>query len=192
MTFGSAPRRTAPEFHLSYLIGEPGTGKSTLAAHLTRALQHADRDKPFAHRLYLQSGVHELGKRRPDFPGTDALSMSVQPTVLEWMERARPFWVFAEGDRLGNGSFFAAASELGYQVRIWALVGEEAAALHRRLRGSEQDDQWIAGRRKKVYNILESGAHPVYRLDAGGRPDHLEAQMLNADDPVVSQLRGQR
>lgn len=180
----SPPQRT-----VTYLIGEPGAGKSALAAHLTRGLAHADRDKPFAHRLYT-CGVYELGKRRPDYPGTDALSMSVQPVVLEWLEQNKPFHVFGEGDRLGNGSFMEAVEGLGYAVNLWVIQGPEQADLHRRIRGSNQDPEWLAGRQSKVRNLAESRKHRV--LIAGSALGMMEEAMLSSGDAVVRALRGIR
>lgn len=187
MTFGSPLAQQVLKPNLTYLIGEPGSGKSTLAAHLTRGLRYAERDKPFSYRLYT-CGVYELGKRRPDFPGTDALSMSVQPRVIEWLESSRPFLVFGEGDRLGTESFFAAAEAIGYTVNVWLLAGAEAAALQRRIRGSAQDETWITGRRNKALNICRD--RQCERLDAGQPPILLEAHMSH--DPVIQQLRTQR
>lgn len=193
MTFAMTKPVTHPQLGddrlLTYIVGEPGVGKSTLAEHLFRGLAHMDRDKPFAHRLYT-CGVYELGKRRPDFPGTDALSMSVQPQVLSWMDRLRPFMVFGEGDRLGTTSFLDGAEALGYTVRVWNLAGPEVAALHRRIRGSEQDEQWIAGRRTKVTNLVcargEAGGF-VGTIQAGASLLNVE-QVMAEQDPLIRAL----
>lgn len=193
MTFAFPKPVTHPQLGderlLTYVIGEPGVGKSTLAAHLLRGLAHMERDKPFAHRLYT-CGVYELGKRRPDFPGTDALSMSVQPQVLRWMDTLRPFMVFGEGDRLGTASFLDEAEHLGYTVRVWHLFGPETAALHRRIRGSDQDDQWIAGRRSKVANIAAGRSNEgkfVRTIEAGTALPIVELKMAD-EDPLVRAL----
>lgn len=173
---------------LTYLIGEPGSGKSTLAGHLFRGIRSANRDKPFSHRL-TTNGVYALGHTaNPEYPGTDTLSMSVQPVVIDWLERTLPFFVFGEGDRLGTTSFFAEAERIGYNVNVWMLEGADVAALQRRIRGSNQDPTWLAGRQSKVRNIAE--AREVHRLPAGSALPFLESLM--ADDPLVRQLRGKR
>jgi energy-coupling factor transporter ATP-binding protein EcfA2 len=188
-SFAKDAAPTAPPHQLTYLIGEPGSGKSTLAAHLTRGVAHAKREQPFAHMLYA-SGVYELGKRRPDFPGTDALSMSVQPMVLSWMRQTRPFLILGEGDRLGTASFFDEAEEAGFKVWLYVFDGAEQAALQRRIRGSDQDESWVDSRRTKVANIAKDRKH--VRLPVGASLRYLEDIMLENGDPVVSALRGLR
>lgn len=185
--FGSTVAPASPLTpSLSYVIGEPGSGKSTLVSQLIGVQPHREFTKPFAHRLY-GSGVYELGKRRPDFPGTDALSMSAQPLVLKWLEAARPFLVIAEGDRLGTGSFLDSVAELGYAVRLYVLWGPEAAAFQRKLRGSQQDEKWIDGRRSKVRNLMD---RPHTVLEAGAYLPTIVRQMWETGDPVVRTLRG--
>lgn len=174
---------------LTYLVGEPGSGKSTLVAHLTSRWPHRDHDKPFAHRV-LGCGVTELGKRRPDFPGTDALSMSVQPLVLRWMEETRPFRLLGEGDRLGTQSFLEQAEQIGYTVNVFALWGPEEAALQRRIRGTAQDEEWVNGRRSKVRNIMDARTCTV--LPAGASMATLTERMLATGDPTIQALRGAR
>lgn len=171
---------------LTYLIGEPGAGKSTLMAHLTRSIPYEELEWPFAHRVYGHV-VWELGKRRPDFPGTDALAMNVQPAVLSWLAANKPPLVIAEGDRLGNSSFLNAVVGMGYALHTYVLLGEEAADLHRRLRGSRQDEKWVRGRRTKVFNV--AAAFGSTTLPAGAPLSHLEALLVAEKDPVVMELR---
>lgn len=170
---------------LLYIFGEPGSGKSTLLAHLTRGAKHIDYDRPFAFRVYAERVV-EVGKRRPDFPGTDALSMSVQPTVVAFLKTG-PQLVVAEGDRLANGKFFEAAVEQGFDLKLVCLNGKEASALHRRMRGSEQDPKWVDGRRTKALNLaMDPRWNPhVLWLSAGSPLPEMEANIAADESNLV-------
>lgn len=169
------------------LIGEPGAGKSTLAEFLTADLAVQTVDHPFAHRVYA-CGVTELGKRREGgFGGTDALSLSVQPKVVEWLTEARPRLLFFEGDRLSNDSFFTALRDLGYTLRIYQLWGKTVAAEQRAARGSSQDPTWLKGRQSKVAALRSKWGAVI--LPAGAPLAELEARL---QDPVAEALRAAR
>ncbi len=144
-----------------------------------------------------QTFGYHLGRKRPGFGGTDALSMSVQPAVLAWLAAARPPYVLAEGDRLGNAKFFAAVLELGYEVRVIRLTVSQVLAAHRRAtRASElgvtaQSDAWLKGRITKVANLVAGLGDLVAEVDADGRPEYVLTEVLRLQDPVVTVLRSQ-
>jgi energy-coupling factor transporter ATP-binding protein EcfA2 len=161
---------------LLYVIGEPGAGKSTLVKHLTRGLPYEDTTSPFAFRRY-DCGVWELGARRPDFSGTDALGLSVQPVVERTLEGFKPKLVIAEGDRLANAKFFEAARGMGYTLHIVHLAGLGVAAMQRQIRGSNQNEAWVKGRRTKVYAL--AAQYGALELPAGTPLGALTAAINN-------------
>lgn len=169
-----------------YIIGEPGVGKSTLVAAMTEGLPYDETDSPFPFRRY-DCGVTELGKRREDFSGTDALALNVQPTVVAYLEAVQPKLVLAEGDRLANQKFFNALEKLGYTVHVTALVGPGVAAKRRLQRGSHQDNTWLRGRQTKVRRLIEEWGNDL--LDATQTVPELLEQL---DDPVSAALLSQR
>lgn len=160
---------------LFYLIGEPGAGKSTLLAKLTEPLIPSVKKQPFAHTYWWndRAAVVELGERRPGgFGGTDSLSMSVQPKVVQWLQNA--VWpVFGEGDRLANGKFFTSVTAMGWDLTVAFLdVPPELAAERRAKRAAElgtkaQNDQWVQGRRTKVLRLAEDWATMILKVDEG-------------------------
>lgn len=165
--------------HLLYMIGIPGSGKSTLMA---RALEGVpvigQASKPFAHVVY--SGGCQLGRLRKEFSGTDALSMSVQPTVVEWLEKSCPYSiVVAEGDRLGNASFFLRVRQMtDWQLTLVYLdTPLEVAQQRCKGRGSAQDPTWWRGRVTKVSNLVL--AFPIVRLDGMLALEKLADQMFS-------------
>lgn len=154
---------------LFYLIGEPGAGKSTLLARLKDegGLVPQDVARPFAHVLWYGEESRcaaELGPRRASFGGTDGLSMSVQPKVVDWLELGPHSHIFGEGDRLANGKFFAAVTALGYDLTVALLaIPPELAAQRRARRAAElgtksQDPKWVEGRRTKVLRLADDWA----------------------------------
>lgn len=171
------------ERHACVIIGEPGIGKSTLVETLTRAASYEDYSEPFYFRRY-DAGPVELGRRREDFSGTDALPMSVQPKVEQWLNDITPRLLLFEGDRLSNAKFFAHLRRLGYVLHLYELSGPAYARERRKMRGSDQDPTWLKGRASKVRNLSE--AFSAKQINAKLPPAML-AQILN--DPVAGAFR---
>ena len=169
--------------HLTYLIGEPGVGKSTLLGTLTAGSEYEEVRDPFWLRRHA-NGVTELGRHREDFSGTDALPMSVQPAVQQYLEAVGPALVLGEGDRLGNDTFFAYARRAGYELHLYVLVGTATAASRRKARGTGQNETWVKGRQTKVMNLIDRFRPEV--LDASMDPGLLVRLM---DDPVSRAFR---
>jgi hypothetical protein len=69
---------------LIYIIGYPGSGKTTATALALGDDVVEVLDKPFKRTRY-HDGTVELGYRRPPFSGTDTLSLSAQPKVIKWL-----------------------------------------------------------------------------------------------------------
>lgn len=178
---------------LVYLIGEPGCGKSTAVreAFPDTAIFHVER-KPFAHTFYRNAQglveAIELGERRPPFSGTDCLSMSVQPKVMDWLLAARyeHSLVIGEGDRLGNAKFLLAVNELE-NIDLTVVKVETPTAvvkLRRRMRdGGGQNEAWVKGRQSKVEKLnhtLRANGVNVVTLDALPRPEKVGEALRRA------------
>lgn len=160
---------------LLYVLGAPGAGKSTLLDWLTESLEFRNEDQPFAHRVWMPDSaqpVVELGARREKFSGTDALSMSVQPKVLDWLAATDYRFVIGEGDRLANAKFVDGALKLGWRVSLLYLACSAAVADYRRTarayaQGTAlQSEAWAKGRVSKVKNLVRSYPSLVWEVDA--------------------------
>jgi hypothetical protein len=148
---------------LTYLIGEPGVGKTTLLNAITEGLPGMAVRRPFARTIY-DCGVVQLGESHPVFGGTDKLSMSVQPKVVEWAAMPDYPDIVGEGDRLANAKFFQAMKDLGYDLCIvLCFAPSEVAAERRLMRAAQhttkpQDAVWLQGRQTKIRNLASEWA----------------------------------
>ena len=146
------------------IIGEPGTGKSTLAEQLTQGLPFSVDKKPFWHTIYYGEDGWTIGTQlgwKPEFgeaakfPGTDRLGNDVIANAVKFM-RSRPYInVIVEGDRLANTRFIDGLMGAGYGVEIAHVVGEPLQIAARRQGRSEQDPMWLLTRKTKVNNLIE-------------------------------------
>jgi hypothetical protein len=163
-----------------YMIGEPGSGKSTLMDFVFGPHRSSLIAKPFAHMTLGPTdnpwGI-ELGKIREDFGGTDALSMGVLPIVVKWMATNETPLIVGEGDRLTAQSFFQAAKTHRELSVVHLATPSEEAARRRSKRGSKQNETWIRGRITKVNNLAER--YGTHRID-GNLPIREKADLFRS------------
>jgi hypothetical protein len=144
-----------------YVVGVPGAGKSTAVAAAINRLGWGvpePRSKPFAHGWYPDPNAVVLGRQGAAFPGTDTLSLGVNPQAIEFVETSDVDTIVGEGDRLANNRFFVAAAR-SRGIIVVALAIPSAAAYHRmldradRLGVDPQKESWWNGRATKVGNL---------------------------------------
>jgi hypothetical protein len=156
---------------LVYLIGEPGIGKTTLMKAITAQLGGpvVEQNKPVHHLVYARNTI-QLGRDRPDFGGTDALPMNVQPQVVEFLRSKPAHLILGEGDRLTNRKFFMEVGRF-LDLRVVWLVDMNGSGIAERRRaarahavGKVQDEQWVRSRITKVRGLADLVSR---RIDAG-------------------------
>jgi len=143
---------------LIYLIGMPGTGKSTIMKELMIRIGGWTVDKPIELLdTHISNNLRVLGKYSDGevFSGTDRLSMAVAPKAIEWLSTNPDETIMGEGDRLNNKAFFAKAKELGELHIIHLTVSDEERERRYKERGSEQSDKFIQTVSTKCNNIAE-------------------------------------
>ena len=148
-----------------YVIGYPGSGKTTATRSVMEGLAFTVRDKPFKHTEY-GDGTVQLGYEREHHGGTDCLSFNVQPKVIEWMNRATAQHVIGEGDRLANSKFFKAVQGQGWELSIVHFEVSELTALRRMdERGSAFEPAWVQGRITKTNNLANAWRGNITTVD---------------------------
>lgn len=151
--------------HVLYIMGEPATGKTTVARRLTAGLPREVMKVPHVSWTHFNDDIAELGHEREAFGGTDVLSLAAQPHIIQHMEDgdlANYTFLFGEGDRLANPKFFNACLHLGYDLRVYALVPPAKVVERRRAErnallghgNKPHTDRWIKTRQTKVNNLI--------------------------------------
>lgn len=160
------------------ISGEPGTGKSSLVKTLLPADSEAfSRGLVKGHRKgsVLFVGIYGTNTK---YPGTDRLSMAVQPELLRQIKdeyaNAGIHTVVMEGDRITNPSMVSALAELGIHTKVYVLkVDQDVLQARRQKRGDTFDEKWLTGRVTKNRNFAQK---------AGEVSDACELQNNNQTD----------
>jgi hypothetical protein len=138
------------------LIGVPAVGKSSLIRAL---LNHGDWigvGGRVPHYINHDLQLCVIGKdyeTSHQFPGTDRLSMGIQPYALQFILERGGRIIF-EGDRLGNGKMVNYLLSAGQKVRIGHVTVTERELLARRAVERNQNPTFLKGRSTKVAGIV--------------------------------------
>jgi hypothetical protein len=179
---------------LTYLIGEPGVGKSTLMRAITDGWLGVEVAKPFAHVDYFPGdcevvlGVSplatQLGRDDGPYPGTDRLSMGVLPMALKFVDTLEVPLVLAEGDRLATMKFLGPVSQRFSVTLVRLSATDELLEARRRERGSAQNSTWLKGRATKVARLVDAWT------ESGGRSITLDASTTPLEQVATLESHG--
>lgn len=148
--------------HMLYIAGPPGVGKSTLARELTVGwdkMVHPNDHVPHVSLRHPASGRRigvELGVPRPEFPGTDSLSMSIGPRALAWLTQDRIPFALGEGARLATRPFLGGLVASGVRLTFVSLSApQDLLDLRWQERGAKQHTGWRKGAFTRAERMYE-------------------------------------
>lgn len=165
-----------------YIVGAPGAGKSTLMAQMLRDWRVGPYTKWTRKELFGHYMEHPekgrgayLGHLRPEYPGTDALSLSVAPQALLWLE-ALPMlgldWVFGEGIRLSHQGFLSELARATDLTVVFLRVDPDEAARQRAARGGKLlSEQFCKTASTKAERVVEACRAAGIRVEETSSPD---------------------
>lgn len=167
---------------IAALIGEPATGKSTIARTLVEGLSlsvpfkqglvfgtHHPRDR------VIVFGNYPIGEI---YGGTDRFSMAAQPSAISYLQQLQEdphnWSVFFEGDRLGTLTFLKFCKEIAGEFRLFKTEVRESIIQQRHIdRRDTQSETFLKGRKTKISNIAT--ALPTNLIRNESSEDLLEA-----------------
>jgi len=172
---------------LIYVVGPPGSGKSSLLAELIPAdwlrVFRDDQGMPRSELYHADELVGaELGRHRAAFSGTDALAMNIHPHACRWIAKAHHPLVVGEGQRLGTRGFLTAALDAGRLVDlVWLDPPEEICRLRREARGSRQNPQWVKASTTRAARLAQAATEmrgvQVHRVAGHGSSSELAKEL---------------
>jgi len=141
-----------------YIIGVPGTGKSTVMKELMSRFDGWEQERVVELLdTHVSGHVRILGKYSDDgegtFDGTDRLSMAVPPRAVDWISTRPNEFIVGEGDRLNNKTFFQCCQP--HLTIIHLKVSDAERKRRYEQRGSDQSEKFIKTTQTKCQNIVE-------------------------------------
>lgn len=147
------------------MVGEPATGKTTIAMKLLSKLRpgHVFKTGLLVGTFHHEDRVIVLGDYTDPsqtFGGTDRLSMAVQRDAESFMSSLAlsypTYRVFFEGDRLGNKSFLSLCKTVGELKLIVLTASDIEKSRRHQVRNDSQSSKFLKGRRTKINNLISA------------------------------------
>ena len=160
---------------LTYYIGEPGTGKTTLMRSILAEYRKVEQDEwvkegLVTYHLFVKQKIIILGKYDDGvFAGTDTWSKGVGPKFRQWLldnaSKYEDYGVFGEGERLSNNPNLDAMFATGKMKLVCLKVSEKELKRRRAARNNTQSPSWMKGMRTRIANLCSKYPHEVEVID---------------------------
>jgi uridine kinase len=160
------------------LGGEPASGKTTLLKSIRKNFPNLVefknglvRGQYCPNSLVYFVGVFDDSM----FEGTDKLSLSVQPSFVDFVKNTPNAKIVFEGDRLFNASVFEQLKSVIFILDIDKDIHTQRHAQ----RGHEQNETFLKGRKTKIENIKNTFSHKILNNNTETDFDTNEKEILN-------------
>lgn len=141
---------------VTMIIGEPATGKSTLIRQLMASRPWVFQKLKWVphHRNNESAILGDYSSSSEMFPGTDRLSMAVQPHARQWIRESGAQMFLFEGDRLGNLKFIEQLMADGHDLKVIRLMADKHTRQTRSIiQRRAQDSTFLRSRETKLRNM---------------------------------------
>ena len=156
---------------VTFYIGQPGTGKTTLMREKLAKLRKVEQDELVADGMVK---YHKFEKLKTlvlgiyddsTFAGTDRLAKSVGPKFREWLvtnaESYTGWELVMEGERFMNNPSLDALFTQESMKLVCLKVTEEELERRRKARNNSQNETWLKGMKTRVANVCNKYLHEV-------------------------------
>jgi hypothetical protein len=160
---------------VTFYVGEPGTGKTTLMRQIMAEYSKAEAPE------FVEDGLvkyHRFNKQKTivlgiyddsTFAGCDKLSKAVGPKFREWLvaneEKYKDWGLLMEGERFMNAPTLEALFQQESMKLVCLKVSETELERRRKARNNTQDTKWLKGMATRVANVCKSYPHEVEVID---------------------------
>ena len=152
-------------FNITLIGGEPCSGKSTLVKKIIKKekinnyFEYNKILKGYKNERFIVLGLYENN----DFPGTDRLSMAVQPVLIKFLESLGSEFnkhIIFEGDRLFKTSMISYLNNYSRNFRLIILHCSDKAKKERHfVRKDNQTKSWLRSKKTTVDNVKNKYSH---------------------------------
>ena len=154
---------------VTFFIGVPGTGKTTLMREKLAKLRKVETDElvadgmvkyhKFEKQKVLVLGIYD----ESTFAGCDKLAKSVGPKFREWLvanaESYTGWELLMEGERFMNDKTMPSLFQQESMKLVCLKVSEEELVRRREARNNTQNETWLKGMVTRVANVCDNYCH---------------------------------